>query len=57
MKKKLKYSSVPVLDALIEECQEKFTKESGLDARLAKRHLIGFILTQYVKGDKNASTR
>jgi len=51
--KKLKWSSIPIDDLLIEHAFKRHEKETGLQSEyISKRALVAHILSEYIKGDK-----
>lgn len=52
MKKKLKYSSIPVQDEVIEKCYQKYLADTGIYSSqyVPKRSLIEYILNKYLEG-------
>lgn len=53
MKKKLKYSSISISDALIEELYKKHEDNTGLDSNfISKKALIHHVLFKYLEDKK-----
>lgn len=50
VKKKLKWSSIPIEDEVIEACYKQHAKNTGIQSEyISKRALVNYILVQFAK--------